>query len=983
MISWWLIIQLFALAVLPLAWRLFRRLPSRGYPLSKAFGLLLVCYVLWLGAEFRLLANSVGGILFALLLVAGVCAWLGRTGLRQVPAGTAGDGAQPAPTWLAGRPLIDWLRANWPLVLATEVLFLVVLAAWTVFRAYSGDIAGTEKPMEFAFINGILGSRFFPPQDPWLSGYAISYYYFGYVMLAALIRLSTVAPSVGFNLGVAMWFALTLTGAFGVVYDLVRLAAMRRHAPVTGPAGLGLNGQRDAVPLVSGAPPRAPGFRDVASRAAHGPPVPVRAVSMQVPEPARAPGWLPDREATPTCGAMPDVAEQVSEQGAPPAVARAGMGRAIRFGLLGALLTGVLGNLEGLVEVAYNRRLVPLQWIQWLDIKGLTDSAPTGGWAGGFWWWWHASRTVHDQLLGRTLEVIDEFPFFSFLLGDLHPHVLALPFVLLAIGLALNLLLQASDLILIAGEPGGRSPGDSSSPRPTGAMSAFGGLWSGMGRFWAFLGHATGMGFAGIFVYALALGALAFLNTWDFPIYLALAALALGAGLALANGLSRQVVGRVVSTGVVLGALGIVLYFPFYVGFQSQAGGILPNLFFPTRLSQYFLMFGPFLVVSIFFLLLLSFGLPRRALLGHSLQLLLWLVLLPIAFLGLVLGAALLLPQGGALAEALLSNGDVRAALGGRSVPQAAMLVLQLRAASPWTFLSLAILIAWAGGLLWTWLAHQRTPGSNAHEFVSPQRRLCSTTDLFVVVMIALALLLTFSVEFVYLKDYFLSRMNTVFKFYYQAWILLALASAYGLSRLAEEETRPALALPGLGLAALLIVGGLYYPLLASPNKANNFQSQPPAQAGVCPGVPTLDGLGFLCESDRGDFEAIAWISANLPPTATVLEAAGGSYSTEGAERVSMSTGNPTLLGWDFHERQWRGNAFDALAGARPDAIQAIYRTAGPDELLASLARLHVDYVYVGALERSKYGITDPVMARFDRALRKVYDKDGVRIYAR
>ena len=91
--------------------------------------------------------------------------------------------------------------------------------------------------------------------------------------------------------------------------------------------------------------------------------------------------------------------------------------------------------------------------------------------------------------------------------------------------------------------------------------------------------------------------------------------------------------------GSSLGLLGIALYLPFYAGFQSQAGGLLPNLFFPTRLSQYFLMFGPFLVVAVFFLLLLSYGLPRRALLGRSLRLLLWLVLLPIAFLGLILGA--------------------------------------------------------------------------------------------------------------------------------------------------------------------------------------------------------------------------------------------------------------------------------------------------------------------------------------------------------
>ena len=49
------------------------------------------------------------------------------------------------------------------------------------------------------------------------------------------------------------------------------------------------------------------------------------------------------------------------------------------------------------------------------------------------WWWWRASRIIHDRdLAGNAMEVISEFPFFSFLLGDNHPHVYALPQGLLA-----------------------------------------------------------------------------------------------------------------------------------------------------------------------------------------------------------------------------------------------------------------------------------------------------------------------------------------------------------------------------------------------------------------------------------------------------------------------------------------------------------------------------------------------------------------------
>jgi uncharacterized membrane protein len=139
-----------------------------------------------------------------------------------------------------------------------------------------------------------------------------------------------------------------------------------------------------------------------------------------------------------------------------------------------------------------------------------------------------------------------------------------------------------------------------------------------------------------------------------------------------------------------------------------------------------------------------------------------------------------------------------------------------------------------------------------------------------------------------------------------------------------------------------------------------------------------------LRQYNPGDAAAIDWLRQNVAPTALVLEVSGGSYSPEGAERVSMSTGNPTLLGWDFHEMQWRGKAYDTLAEGRKDAIDGIYRNARPEDIRGLLDKWGIDYVYVGDLERSKYRLSDPALVRFDRAgLHLVYDAQGVRIYAR
>ena len=255
--------------------------------MAKALGLLLVSYFLWLGASFQLLPSSVGGILFATAIVAAISLWVGQDGIRRQSATER------------NRPLFAWLRDNRWFVLSTELLFVAVLVGWAAFRAYNPDIAGTEKPMELAFLNGVLGSRFYPPQDPWLSGYGISYYYFGYIMLGVMTRLSGASPAVAFNLGVALWCSLAAVGAFGIVYDLVRLSAGQIRTESGG-----------------------------------------------------------------------------------------GSGRGIRYGLLGALFVVFLGNLEGVVEVAYNRALVPMSWIRWLDIKQLADAPPTGTFTGGFWWWW-------------------------------------------------------------------------------------------------------------------------------------------------------------------------------------------------------------------------------------------------------------------------------------------------------------------------------------------------------------------------------------------------------------------------------------------------------------------------------------------------------------------------------------------------------------------------------------------------------------------
>ena len=69
------------------------------------------------------------------------------------------------------------------MLVAGELVFLAAYGVWLTIVAQSPAIANTEKPMDFAFLNAIVQADTFPPEDPWLAGHSISYYYFGHLMV--------------------------------------------------------------------------------------------------------------------------------------------------------------------------------------------------------------------------------------------------------------------------------------------------------------------------------------------------------------------------------------------------------------------------------------------------------------------------------------------------------------------------------------------------------------------------------------------------------------------------------------------------------------------------------------------------------------------------------------------------------------------------------------------------------------------------------
>jgi uncharacterized membrane protein len=166
--------------------------------------------------------------------------------------------------------------------------------------------------------------------------------------------------------------------------------------------------------------------------------------------------------------------------------------------------------------------------------------------------------------------------------------------------------------------------------------------------------------------------------------------------------------------------------------------------------------------------------------------------------------------------------------------------------------------------------------------------------------------------------------MNTIFKFYYQAWLLFGVAAPValhylwqnGLPQRREEREDNASSLGVLSVFAvkfiplLLTTGylvalsiGLLYPYYAVQTRSEEFRGPLTAETRQ---PATLNGLARVERNNPGEYAALLWLRENTAGDAVIVEAVGGAYSEYG--RISANTGRPTLLGWANHQYQWRGS---------------------------------------------------------------------------
>lgn len=778
-------------------------LRDRGYAVAKPLGLILLSWPLWLLGSFNLVPTTTVTLWAALAVMAVVS---GR--IAYVRRGE----------------MLALLRREGRVILIAEGVFLLMFLAWVLYRAYDPAIDSTEQPMDFAFLNASVLAGHFPPEDPWLRGGNVPYYYFGYLLMGNLTEMTLIPTRVSYNLALALIPAMAASAAFGLAYNLIRV---------------------------------------------HG----------------------------------------------------ANASKAIGFGLVAPVLLLVVSNLVGLLELLRIRGFGSAGFWSWIGIKDLGPAEALSWRPMDYLWWWRSSRVI-DTLNedGGSLDyTITEFPFFSFLLGDLHPHAMSIPFVLLFVTFCLAVYLSPARVVE-------------------------GPLRDRLGT---------------VVAAAVMLGALAFINVWDIATFGALWAVVVVLGVVrMVNGDWTRVLPLAWMPTAATLALALLLYAPYYVSLDSQASGILPVGEVGTRPIHFLILWGLFLSILTPVLLRQAHAalpLRRRALAGGSTE-----------------------ATEAAVAGDTLAGGAPQPAFSEVFWPRAAV----------------ALAVVMLPFFVWAaWHLGWNTVAGTSNPFAVVGERLVSVLPLaallfaaifalirvgergdqpvivFVLAMVSVGLLLILGPEFLRLGDLFNNRMNTIFKLYYQAWILLATASAFGLYCLSS------IGLPGRGalraamagwwvVIGLLTAGSLYYPVEAALTKSGQFQ-----------GEATLDGLSHVARSSPGEYAAILWLQDNAGEGDGVLEAVGDSWSTY--SRISSSTGLPTVLGWPWHEHQWRGSR-EPFEGREED-VKAIYETRDASVASNLLGEYGIKYVVVGTREIASYGTAG--LSKFTQLGNEAFSQDDVTIY--
>ena len=199
--TWYLLALVMGVAAMPLTGRLFRRFQDRGWMFSKVTAIAVSGFLTWFLVAVKIIKFTTGTCIVVTLVCAAASLILYCREQK------------------AGFECIPFVHLD--LVYAEELLFFAAFLLWTYFAGFHPAAYGTEKFMDYGFMEAMMRSKTLPATDLWYSQGKINYYYGGQYFAVFLTKLSGAKVELTYNLMRTFVAGLAFAMPFSLVHQMV------------------------------------------------------------------------------------------------------------------------------------------------------------------------------------------------------------------------------------------------------------------------------------------------------------------------------------------------------------------------------------------------------------------------------------------------------------------------------------------------------------------------------------------------------------------------------------------------------------------------------------------------------------------------------------------------------------------------------------------------------------------------------------------
>ena len=728
-------------------------LNDRGLFVSKIIGLVFISSFVWLLTLFTPIPNLgyVWRISFLIFVIVAILKLLNKEFRREI---------------------INFIISKKTQILLFEFIFLSVFFFFVLLRMYDNNAVGTERPMDSMMLNSVFNSYYNPPNDLWMSGNKISYYYFGYWIFAGFYSIIFFDTNNLYNLSFGLIPALSSAAALSFISNFLYITKNNKLKFI----------------------------------------------------------------------------------------------KPIFVAIITPFFLVFSSNFYGFVLLLDYMKIFPLSILNWLHgdkhvtIQNYEYFIPQD-----FWWWWKSSRIINSYKNNESLDfTINEFPFFSFLLGDFHPHMISIPFFI-------------TTLILFT--------------------SYF------VGSKYIYLSHKRPkISYLFTLLLILFIGSTGFINMWNLSFFVLFTFILIYFYFYINKFQIKIIItSKFIREILLVWIIGILVFGNFYF-ITSDSNISYPFISFnyittrPIHLIYVWIIPLSIIIPLLYFMFHENFYTKSKLSLFKTKSNLL--------FISLFIATSIIW----ATVNMVISEQSL------------AQLLLSLIFFYIF-YLPLFFLI---------------------YHLITKTIKNNDVLKLSYYLLLFTAFILLYLSELFYVKDIFGNRMNTIFKFHYQVWIVFSITSGISLKFLFEYNLRNITRII-LSISFLILATSNIYFVTAS------YLTKIKESSNLNPNLSSINQL----ENDTNKYELIKYLRLNSNHNDVIIETQGKSYTND--SQISSESRIPTILGWVGHQLQWRSNHSDIYN--REEDIDTFYISNDSQEIINIINKYSITMIILGPNEIEKYNI--------------------------